>query len=449
MRIDSVSVVKLFDLFDHEFSLNSKERVTLLYGPNGYGKTTILRLIEAVSAGNLSLLGSIPFESLTITFDSGTALGILKNKPKSPKHKLRCVFQTSEGGRPKDVKEWIIEEDKTSPLALLRQNYPNLRQIDSDLWEDLSDGELITTTDLYRRYDIDPDSETNPEIGKWLRQVMAEVNVRFIEAQRLFRSSPRPFRPRPRFARVPLHADYTSVNNYSRQLATRIQAILGEYAERSQRLDQSFPARLLSAIQTDEQESVSDEELSNLLKGLDEKRLRLRNAGLLEKEDQMVQLPAQVKGEVKKVLRVYLADVTEKLAVFDGMLNRIELLREILDEHFAFKRVLPSRESGLKFRTAGGRNLPPSSLSSGEQHMLILIYELLFVDKKNSLILIDEPEISLHISWQLSFLSDLERIAQINHDDILIATHSPQIIGDRLDLTVELGQSQGGNVSWS
>jgi predicted ATP-binding protein involved in virulence len=443
MRINSISVIKLFDLFDHQFSLNTKERVTLLYGPNGYGKTTILRLIEAVITGNLSFLGSTPFESITLTFDTASAISIIKTKLKSPEHKIRCVFQTSENGRPKDVKEWVVDDETASPLAMIRKHYPSLRQIDSELWEDMSDGEIIATPELYRRFNIDIDSGANSEIGKWLKQVMADVSVRFIEAQRLSRPYPRPSRPRDRLGRVAAPVDSASVSNYSRQLATRIQATLGEYAERSQRLDQSFPTRLLSAFQTEEQESVSDEELSKLLSGLDEKRLRLRNAGLLEKEEQMVQLPAQVKGEVKKVLGVYLADVTEKLAVFDDMLSRIELLTEILDEHFAFKRVLVSREGGLKFRTASRRSLAASSLSSGEQHLLILIYELLFVEKKSSLILIDEPEISLHISWQLSFLADLEKIARINRNDILIATHSPQIIGDRIDLTVELGQPRG------
>jgi predicted ATP-binding protein involved in virulence len=56
----------------------------------------------------------------------------------------------------------------------------------------------------------------------------------------------------------------------------------------------------------------------------------------------------------------------------------------------------------------------------------------------NSLILIDEPELSLHILWQQEFLRDLEEIIKIAGLDFLIATHSPQIIHDRWDLAVEL-----------
>jgi predicted ATP-binding protein involved in virulence len=86
----------------------------------------------------------------------------------------------------------------------------------------------------------------------------------------------------------------------------------------------------------------------------------------------------------------------------------------------------------------GDRPLPVTSLSSGEQHELVLLYELLFKVNPDSLILIDEPELSLHIAWQQQFLQDLQKITQLASFDVLIATHSPQIIHDRWDLTVEL-----------
>jgi predicted ATP-binding protein involved in virulence len=77
-------------------------------------------------------------------------------------------------------------------------------------------------------------------------------------------------------------------------------------------------------------------------------------------------------------------------------------------------------------------------LSSGEQHELVILYELLFRVSKNSIILIDEPEISLHVAWQDEFLKDLGQMAELSQFHALGATHSPQIISDRWDLTVEL-----------
>lgn len=77
-------------------------------------------------------------------------------------------------------------------------------------------------------------------------------------------------------------------------------------------------------------------------------------------------------------------------------------------------------------------------LSSGEQHELVLLYELLFKVGRDSLILLDEPELSLHVVWQQQFLDELQQIAELSGFNVIIATHSPQIIHDRWDLTVEL-----------
>lgn len=68
----------------------------------------------------------------------------------------------------------------------------------------------------------------------------------------------------------------------------------------------------------------------------------------------------------------------------------------------------------------------------------MLLYQLLFKTESGSLVLIDEPELSLHVAWQQRFLDDLSRITRVASFDVLVATHSPQIIHDRWDLTVEL-----------
>ena len=97
-----------------------------------------------------------------------------------------------------------------------------------------------------------------------------------------------------------------------------------------------------------------------------------------------------------------------------------------------------SKKNGFTFTTADGKPLSPTDLSSGEQHELVMLYELLFKIEPNSLILIDEPELSLHVAWQVQFLKDLQEIIKLANFDVLLATHSPDIINDRWDLTVEL-----------
>ena len=85
-----------------------------------------------------------------------------------------------------------------------------------------------------------------------------------------------------------------------------------------------------------------------------------------------------------------------------------------------------------------GKTIPLNELSSGEQHELVLIYNLLFTVSENTLILIDEPDLSLHVGWQKSIISDIERIQNLRSLTVIMATHSPQIINDRWDLAVDL-----------
>ena len=146
-----------------------------------------------------------------------------------------------------------------------------------------------------------------------------------------------------------------------------------------------------------------------------------------------------IESGVAKVLDVYIEDMAKKLEVFDGLLKKITALTEIANERFIDKELRVDREHGFTVLSQGGQRIPLDKLSSGEQHQLILIYDLLFEVERNSLILIDEPELSLHVSWQKTFVESLERMITLNAFDVVIATHSPPLVARHFDLTTELG----------
>ena len=72
----------------------------------------------------------------------------------------------------------------------------------------------------------------------------------------------------------------------------------------------------------------------------------------------------------------------------------------------------------------------------------MLLYELIFNTRPNNVVLIDEPEISLHVSWQKEFLNDLLRIIELQNFQVIIATHAPSIINDRWDLVYNLDKPE-------
>ncbi|MFZ4701143.1 MAG: AAA family ATPase, partial [Candidatus Methylumidiphilus sp.] len=154
------------------------------------------------------------------------------------------------------------------------------------------------------------------------------------------------------------------------------------------------------------------------------------------------------KKENAKALYVYIDDIQKKMAVFSGFLEKLKTFTNILNERrFTFKRIDISKDEGFKFSTTHGKPLALGDLSSGEQQEVVLLYELLFKVNSGTLVLIDEPELSLHIAWQKQFLDDLFKIIELQKISVIIATHSPQIINEHWDLTVDLEEiSQCGNI---
>ena len=73
-----------------------------------------------------------------------------------------------------------------------------------------------------------------------------------------------------------------------------------------------------------------------------------------------------------------------------------------------------------------GEELTPYQLSSGEKQMLVILLTVLVEDNKPYLLLMDEPEVSLHIDWQQQLI---ELITTLNPNaQIILTTHSPALI---------------------
>lgn len=96
---------------------------------------------------------------------------------------------------------------------------------------------------------------------------------------------------------------------------------------------------------------------------------------------------------------------------------RLGLLLDIL----AIDRATVQRESEEPFSVY--------ELSSGEYHMLTSVLALGFSVTSDSIVLIDEPENSLHPQWQQEFMATvLELCAVMQNGHLVVSTHSPLIV---------------------
>ena len=72
-----------------------------------------------------------------------------------------------------------------------------------------------------------------------------------------------------------------------------------------------------------------------------------------------------------------------------------------------------------------GELIPLDTMSSGERQIISLLYSASFLGQHN-IVLIDEPEISLHIDWQYQFAQAMARI--LGSKQLIVCTHSPELL---------------------
>jgi len=116
-------------------------------------------------------------------------------------------------------------------------------------------------------------------------------------------------------------------------------------------------------------------------------------------------------SEALRELQNYIKDI------FDGL----DLTFNLSDIKYNEKKVLFKDNNSVEFDI--------DKLSTGEKTLLSKVLYLYFKGYKNKVILIDEPELSLHPKWQNQILKIYENFAIKNNCQIIIATHSPHIIG--------------------
>ena len=121
--------------------------------------------------------------------------------------------------------------------------------------------------------------------------------------------------------------------------------------------------------------------------------------------------------------------------------SRIDVFKRIIDRcEFANKRLDINEKFGIRFVAHDEleTKLSLDQLSSGERHIIIQVYELLFKAQDGTLVMIDEPELSLHMMWQMNYLKNLEEIINLRGFQCIVATHSPQIFNSLWSKTVDL-----------
>ena len=355
MRITKIFVKGLFGMFDHEIPLNQESRITIIYGPNGVGKTVLMKLVHSLFQYEYDYIGEIPFLQFSLSIDTGKTITVHRVSDGD----TLLVTMVDENGYFNDPFEIRLSSrfDVFKEAQLL---LPDSKYFDEGatpyLLAETASSKYVTSKETRPR--------THAQILDEFPQIHAKVYGEMPEWFRYFREC-----------------------NYIEMI-------------HAQRLS-SHPFGVYR---------------------LSEKLDRVRQG-----EDYRFNLDNSVIYEVRR--HALLWDTEDVTILFEDIIN----------SQFLFKKLNIDDGTLLGFITESGDEVDLGELSSGEQQLIILFIMLLFEYPSDSLVMIDEPELSMNIVWQRNFLKDLQRIVALCKFDVLISTHSPEIIFDKWDWAVALG----------
>ncbi|EDN70706.1 excinuclease ATPase subunit [Beggiatoa sp. PS] len=290
MKIKEIIVEKLFDTFDHTISLNTQERITLMLGENGFGKTVLLEMINALFNQNFYYFQSVVFKRFQLKFEDN------------------LVWE-------------VIKSDNEITLRLFENN-------------DLKESVFVF--------------DSNKVLPEWFTERVSLLNIRLVDTQRLLviaESLPTTFQAIEHTNRLKTDVEKetqkmsqaTTILAYANELAENIKSHFAKSMELATKLDSTYPSRL--AKNRHQYDNISAEHLKAELQQLEQKRQLFHLVGLLEQEENTAFLDDEhTEKFMIPVLMVYIDDSKQKLQIFENLAQKLKCFLGIINNRFYTKQ---------------------------------------------------------------------------------------------------------------
>lgn len=403
---------------ERNITIRFQPDVNILIGPNGSGKTTILNLLQFILAVDLKSLAQIRFDKVTVS------LSAFNSGPR----KLLSVIPIEQGYRYTLAGVDYDVPVETSNLGRLLRRTSSGRLIANNVQQDVRDTlqELVPTVwlSVSRRLPVAKEDESQINLFSPPEQHLESVDQRLRHLMEALSSY-----------RVRLDA----------QMASRYK---------------DFEKHVLREILYSKENDVY-ERMGSLPKAHERDRLirafkavRLFDADIERRINEHFEAAAEALQRVQKGQALNVSDLfvlplirrTNSLVEFARKLDteRDELFEPLtrysqnVDGFLRGKRlrVLSDGRISIESTQTEGRQFSVDQLSSGEKQLLILLTEALLREDNPVVYVADEPELSLHVTWQSMLLKSLQEVG--GRMQIIVATHSPDIVGQFVNNVIEL-----------
>ena len=335
MKITSIKIEKLFEIFDYDISFSNNENLLIITGPNGFGKTMILNIIFSLFNKDFLFFEKLVFEKITICLDGNILIFIFKELEKE-QSVVKFVF----GKNGIEVGKFDSTEFNKNKITSYQVNRPlgkASKFLDRYTRKKFSSDELIfeTFNELPQEISNQLLKHKSIEISK----IIDSIKVNIIKEQRLFKQAMFSFSDQQD---NPIMIE--TIQAYAINLTQLISQNTIEFFKIAQDLDSSYPTRLIS-----ENGKITESEYYTRFNKLKEKQDKLYRNGLYEnKQDAIAYSELD-----SKALLVYLKDLETKLGVFDKLLEKLELFTTILNERrFTYKIIQIDKDKGFYFKNS-------------------------------------------------------------------------------------------------
>jgi len=434
-KIYKFEIDELYNRFNYTINLSSHDGIGLaiLAAPNGYGKTTILKMIEAFSKGEFFIFFKEHYTAVRFFITGGVAVEIIRSK----KDDGDIQITISDGLNKSVLEDPLGDSGFVHAVNVFDKYFPHLRRVGPRRWRDDRHGDVINFQEAISRY------KSHPALRRvwrrkeaWIENITSSISVFSISTNRLNQSG--------------VGSNHDDVDNklmvksIANNIKDEIRGAIRDQFEEGRKKETNFPTRVVDALA---KKNYPDKESVLLsIKELQDIEDEYSRLGLIPNTETTMQLSNHVQVHLENgagllVLKTYLDDILEKFSLLEGLAKKLEAFIDSINSLLSFKKVTTTVDDGFIVKLTDGDGEPVNleSLSSGEQHLLVLIGKLVFETTHECTVLIDEPEISFHPEWQEAFIKILTKIKEINGFNVILATHSPILIGnDYWDYVVEL-----------
>ena len=420
--IESFKITKLWGYRDINLTFNKD--VNVLIGPNGSGKTTVLNLLHSILSGDLRSVLDIKFEQAEIRLKSfkgrsvrtikvDIADEVLKLKVGQKKHKF--YIEHFSGGR--HIQLGFFYPHPTTPLMkkiLLEEINDELTILVPLVWLPISRRLPVIEDEEDQSTMEGPLESVDLRLGKLLDRLSdyySRLNAQLSKRHRDFENQ---------VLSVML---YSKEYDHLDSIRSSIPSFLPTETEKNQLREAFKDAGLLKSKQM---RTRIDDHFAEAEKA----GKRISENVHLELQDILVlPLISRTKSMVEyaRDLEKYRNDIFAQLQLYENIVNS-----------FLKNKTVQVDESGrLQIELSSKSQLNWRDLSSGEKQLLILLTEVLLKVDEPVVYITDEPELSLHITWQEKLLESIVTLG--GQKQVIVATHSPDIVGKFQDNVIDLG----------